>query len=219
MGVRLNPDRSSSTPGTGSLRAGPFAEPIVSLLLMATGLVLVGLWGGQLGPALWSVHADEGRWRQAVAAVPPVPHVAGAPRPPADLARPVDGMDFWISVPKLGYSALVHEGVGLNVLALGPGHYPGSPWPGQPGNVGVAAHNVFWIRFNDLEPADEINLETRYGRFRYWMTGSTIVSPDDHDVLDPVPGRRLTLTTCWPLWAGQFANRRLVISATDRPPA
>ena len=44
------------------------------------------------------------------------------------------------------------------------------------------------------------------------MTGSTIVNPDDRTVLVPdAAGFHLTLTTCWPLWAGAFATQRYVI--------
>ena len=46
------------------------------------------------------------------------------------------------------------------------------------------------------------------------MTGSRVITPDDASVLQPQPDRQLTMTTCWPLWAGQFANRRLAIFAS-----
>jgi sortase A len=136
----------------------------------------------------------------------------------SDLFRPVDGLDFKLTVPRLGYSEVVREGVALDVLARGPGHYPRTAWPGQPGDVGVAAHNVYWLRFGELSPGDEIVLEARYGLFRYRVTGSTVVTPGETWVLDSAPGRHLTLTTCWPLWAGQFTNRRLAIFAYQEVP-
>jgi sortase A len=81
--------------------------------------------------------------------------------------------------------------------------------------VGVAGHNIFWIRFGDLRSGDEIDLDTRYGKYGYRVSGIEIVSPTDTAVLAPAPDRQLTLTTCWPLWAGQLATRRLVIFATQ----
>jgi len=87
-------------------------------------------------------------------------------------------------------------------------------WPGDPGTIGVAAHNVYWINFPQLAKGDEIDVETRYGLFRYRMTGSQIVNPDNRSVLVPYSdGYKLTLTTCWPLWAGAFAKQRYVIFA------
>lgn len=139
------------------------------------------------------------------------PHY-GTPVLDPSLQHPVNGVDFAIRVPRLGYFAAVKEGVSTSVLYSSPGHYPETPWPGDPGTVGVAAHNVYWINFPQLARGDEIDLETRYGTFRYHVTGTTIVNPDNRTVLVPdAPGYHLTLTTCWPLWAGAFATQRYII--------
>ena len=194
----------SARPYTGRRGTGRRWGRRLGLALVAVGLVLVVYWASDFLAAAWRQRQDEARWLQLSAA---------PPGSAAELARPVDGIDFRLRVPKLGYSAVVREGVGLNVLASGPGHYPTSAWPGQSGTVGVAAHNVFWIQFDQLRPGDQLILETRYGTFNYRMTGSRIVSPSDTSVLTPEQDRQLTLTTCWPLWAGQVAQQRLAIFA------
>jgi sortase A len=128
------------------------------------------------------------------------------------LEHPVKGIDFAIRVPKLKYFAAVREGVDTTILYSGPGHYPGTVWPGDQGTVGVAAHNVYWINFPRLARGDEIDIETRYGTYRYTVTGSKIVNPDNRTVLvADAPGYNLVMTTCWPLWAGAFATQRYVI--------
>jgi sortase A len=127
--------------------------------------------------------------------------------------RPLDGIDFSLRVPRLGYRAVVREGVTEDVLFAGPGRYPDTSWPGQPGNVGVAAHNVYWLRFDQLRAGDDLAVDTRYGTFHYRVTSVQVVSAGDRSVLAPVPGRHLTLTTCWPLWAGQLAPLRLAVFA------
>ena len=79
----------------------------------------------------------------------------------------------------------------------------------------MAAHNVYWLRFDQLRPGDDVALDTRYGTFHYRVTGTRVVSPADRSVLAAIPGRpRLVLTTCWPLWAGQLAPDRLAVFAT-----
>ena len=40
-----------------------------------------------------------------------------------------------IKIPRLGLEKAVVEGVGVEDLKKGPGHYPGTPLPGQPGNA------------------------------------------------------------------------------------
>jgi sortase A len=182
---------------------------LLGLVLIAVGLLLVLYWASDFVAAGLRQRGDEARWQQIMAGMPSQKQGA-----PGDLARPVDGLDFRLRVPKLGYTAIVREGVGLNVLATGPGHYPATGWPGQGGNVAVAAHNVYWIQFDQLRPDDRLVLDTRYGTFEYKVTGTRIVTPDDTSVLQPRPDRQLTMTTCWPLWAGEFANRRLAVFAS-----
>jgi LPXTG-site transpeptidase (sortase) family protein len=153
------------------------------------------------------------------------PSVAGASGPttlqpnPATIAQrpnlPVDGFSFEIRIPALGYSAMVHQGVSLNNLASGPGHYPTTAWPGNPGNVGVAAHNVYWLSFNRLKIGDRIEIQTQHGLYVYEVTGSKVTDPNDRTVLAATRDDRLTLTTCYPLWAGALATKRLIFFARE----
>jgi sortase A len=183
----------------------------VGRVLIVVGVLMVLYWGSGFVLDAWRQHGDEARWNQIVAAA-----AAQGPRARI-LARPMEGMDFKLVVPKLGYDAVVREGIGLDVLTAGPGHYPGTAWPGEVGVVGIAAHNVYWIRFDQLGAGDRVAVQTRYGTFNYSITGTRIVAADNTSVLRPGPGRQLTLTTCWPLWAGEFARDRLAIFATSAP--
>jgi sortase A len=178
-----------------------------AFLFIAAGLILIVSFFYATAQAVsYQQSLDQG-WKNQVK-VPAVPPAVIQPR----LMQPVNGVDFAIAIPKLGYFAAVKEGVSSGVLYSGPGHYPTTPWPGQPGMVGVAAHNVYWENFPNLKPGDEIDLQTRYGNYRYRVTGSRVVNPSDKTVLIPsADGYHLTLTTCWPLWAGAFATQRFVI--------
>jgi sortase A len=178
---------------------------------LVVGLYLLGTFAY----GMWSGVREQQRLNQVWSGVIKARTPAPAGVDPA-LKQPVNGVDFSIRIPKLGYEAAVKEGVGAGVLYSSPGHYPTTMWPGDPGTVGVAAHNVYWINFPQLTKADEIDIETRYGLYRYRVTGSEIVSPSDRTVLIPgADGYYLTLTTCWPLWAGAFATKRYVIFATQ----
>jgi sortase A len=137
---------------------------------------------------------------------------------PDQLDHPVNGVAFHMNVPAIGYSATVREGVDLPTLEYGPGHYPATSWPGQVGIVGVAAHNVYWLRFSQLKAGDLVRIQTRRGLFAYRITGSEITNPDDRSILVSSPEHRLVLTTCWPLWAGAFATRRLIFFAVQLGP-
>ena len=176
-------------------------------LVMIAGLIMLstfayGMWRGHDEQS----HLDQ-QWHSQVGA-----HAAAPRAVDPNLKQPVDGIDFAIRIPKLGYFAAIREGVDSGVLYSGPGHYPGTRWPGDPGTVGVAAHNVYWINFPKLVKGDEIDLETRYGVYRYDVSDTEIVNPDDRTALvTDQDGYHLTLTTCWPLWAGAFATQRYII--------
>jgi sortase A len=147
---------------------------------------------------------------QAVsAAVPAPPYATTAVQAPT----PLDGVRFDLRIPSLGYNAVVRQGVALNVLALGPGHYPGTPWPGQPGNVAVAGHNTFWLSFSHLRPGARVEIQTQHALYLYEIIGSSVVNPNDGSVLASTGDDRLTLTTCYPLWAGALATQRLIFTA------
>jgi len=175
---------------------------------------VLGGWLGSLAAGAWWQGQALDRWERLTSGLEPARPIVP---PPPQLTRPVGGVDFRLRVPRLHYVAVVREGVTPQVLFTGPGHYPGTAWPGEDGNVGIAAHNVYWLRFDELRPGDAIYLDTRYGTFRYRVTRLLVVPPDAGWVLDDAPGRLLTLTTCSPLWAGQFAAGRLVIFATAAP--
>jgi sortase A len=186
-----------------------------ALVVLVAGLLLILTFGY----SLWRGVAEQQRLNQAWSGEAGAHQVAPAAIDPS-LQRPVNGIDFAIRVPRLGYFAAVREGIDSSSLYSGPGHYPSTMWPGEPGTVGVAAHNVYWVNFPQLQPGDEIDVETRYGIYRYHVTGSVIVNPDNRTVLVPdANGYYLTLTTCWPLWAGAFATQRYVIFAKQAWPA
>lgn len=184
------------------------------LRLFWLACLVIGLYMlGTFAYGMWSGVREQQHLNQVWNGVirPRTPAPAGVD--PA-LKQPVNGVDFAIRIPKLAYHVAVKEGVSAGVLYSSPGHYPTTMWPGDPGMVGVAAHNVYWINFPQLSKGDEIDIETRYGLYRYRVTGSEIVNPDNRSVLIPnVDGFHLTLTTCWPLWAGAFATQRYVIFA------
>ncbi len=189
---------------------------LLGITSILAGLALIATFALGLLEGMQAQDRLTTQWRQ-VLTENPVPPPSNSIDP--GLLKPVDGVDFAIRVPKLGYYAAVKEGIDQTILYSGPGHYPETPWPGQSGTVGVAAHNVYWIQFPNLGNGDEVDLETRYGTYRYAVTGSRIVNPNDRSVLVQTKGRHLTLTTCWPVWAGAFATKRFVIFTEQVDPS
>ena len=125
-----------------------------------------------------------------------------------------------IRIPKIGVEKAVVEGVGVNALKRGPGHYPTTPLPGQPGNAAIAGHRTTYgapfYRADELEPGDLIQVTTRQGEFTYEVRDKKVVRPTQNEVLEPSEENLLTLTTCHPRFS---AAQRLIIvgELTDNP--
>jgi len=127
-----------------------------------------------------------------------------------------------IGIPKIGVDQFVVEGVNVDDLRKGPGHYPSTQMPGHEGNSAIAGHRTtYGAPFGDLDqlaPGDTIRLTTVQGDFRYKVTEQKVVDPSEVSVLDPTPDparpghdlATLTLTTCNPKYS---AEQRLIIKA------
>jgi sortase A len=149
------------------------------------------------------ISSDEGASTTSTTIGPPPP-------PPAEgdaMARLV--------IPDIGVDKIVVEGVSLEDLKHGPGHYPDTPLPGQPGNSAIAGHRTTYgapfNRVDELENGDEILITTAQGSFVYEVIGQQIVSPSQVEVLNNQGDNRLTLTACHPKYS---ASQRIVVSAS-----
>lgn len=125
-----------------------------------------------------------------------------------------------LEIPVIEVDKIVVEGVGQQDLRRGPGHYPGTPLPGQAGNAAIAGHRTTYgapfYRLDELGPGDVIRVTTASGRFSYEVTDSEVVPPTRVDVLEDFGDDRLTLTTCNPRYSA--AERLIVTARLDRPP-
>lgn len=122
-----------------------------------------------------------------------------------------------IDLPTLGRSYAVAQGTDESSLQKGPGHYPGSPFPGQGGTVAIAGHRTTYLApfrtIDRLRHGDDIVLEMPYGRFTYSVTGTRIVTPTTLSILRRVGYEQLVLTACHPRYS---AARRIVVFARLR---
>ncbi len=158
----------------------------------------------------------------------------GSPfRGPGDDFAPGPGEPvFTLDIPDIDVRNVVVEGVGVEELKSGPGHFPDcrdefkgelcteqeEVWPGEQGRVIISGHRTtfgqpFWD-LDKLKPGDEILIRTRgWGDFTYLVTDTEIVLPTSREIAVPdPPGERaeMVLTTCNPRFS---AAERLVVHA------
>jgi sortase A len=137
-----------------------------------------------------------------------------------------------IRIPAIGVDFISLQGVDLKWLKEGPGHFPQTPLPGQPGNVALAGHRTTYAapfnRLDELQPGDEIAFETLQGAFTYRVdaheaevgqppSGHFIVMPSQIEILEQDGTDKVTLVACNPKYS---ARERIVVTATlETPPA
>src|SRR5262245_59921336 len=138
------------------------------------------------------------------------------PKPSRGKTPPPAGpMKAKLSIPRLGLTTMVEEGVTESTLRRSAGHIPGTAVPGQSGNIGVAAHRDSQFRsLSGIRKRDRILLSTLDGNYNYEVISTSIVSPNDTAVLDSSKGENtLTLVTCYPFYFVGDAPYRFVVRA------
>jgi sortase A len=139
---------------------------------------------------------------------------------PALQVAPPEGQPIGkIDIDKINVHWVFVEGVQLTDLDDGPGHYPGTPLPGQIGNAAIAGHRTThgapFYRVNELKKGDRIKITTLAGTFVYVVTRAPFpVQPTDYYVVANTPNAQLTLTSCHPRFS---ASQRLIVKARLLP--
>jgi len=226
------PAQRSGASGRGALLEG--ARASVAVMLLVTGVLLLAeavvtlAW--QEPFSAWSAARQQDQLsaelREAESAALAAPAAFAAERGPATTPtaafaeahrRRTDNGDPLgrLRIPSLGLKFVFVEGANPGQLEKGPGHYAGTALPGERGTVGVAGHRTTYLapfrNIDSLRKGDSIVLQMPYGRFRYAVEGSIVVSPQNTRSLRPVKHDRLVLTTCTPLFS---AAQRLVVTAS-----
>jgi sortase A len=201
-------------------------------VLLSTGVVLLGFWGGMRLHRSVGESADLSRFaeaREAARAVLPS-EKTGAPSPAAvdtslwaperirafeeslriELGAPLGVL----SIPKIRLEVPVLDGTDDLTLNRAVGRIEETAWPGEAGNLGIAGHRDGFFRgLKDVAVGDEIHLKTLTRNYLYVIESIRIVSPEDVQVLDATPKPVLTLVSCYPFYFVGSAPRRYVVRA------
>jgi len=147
----------------------------------------------------------------------PIRHELPSDRGSQPAAAAVSPPGAWLArleAPSVALAATVLEGSDDRTLARAAGHIEDTALPGQPGNVGIAGHRDTIFRpLRHLRVGDPLTLTTSDGVFRYRVSSTTIVTPEDVYVLDPTDRPAVTLVTCYPFEFIGHAPRRFIVRA------
>jgi sortase A len=127
------------------------------------------------------------------------------------------GLVGMLDVPRLNLTTPVIEGDDDTTLKRAVGHLPDTPLPWQGGNTAFAGHRDGLFRpLKDIRVGDEIHFRTSRDAYRYRVTSTSIVQPDDVSVLEP-DAAALTLITCYPFYYVGNAPQRFIVRAERHP--
>jgi sortase A len=187
-----------------------------SSLLIAAGLVCLGvyLWS-ELDS--WVYQYVQSEYLKTASATPrTTPHPSALP---VEATRPhwydpdphVLGI---LEIPRLDMRLVVREGIDGATLRRSVGHVPATALPGEAGNVVLAGHRDKHFRpLRNIRLGDRILFRGRDGTFEYVVDSTTVVDPDAVALMQPTPGARLTLITCFPFYYAGPAPRRFAVTA------
>ncbi len=193
---------------------------LLGYVLVCAGAALVVFAGGRYAVGQWQQQEARRAWNEAEAraivalarrTVTTDGRLPASVIPGAPVAR--------LLIPRLGLDEIVLEGVDEFALNAGPGHLPGSVFPGEPGNAIVSAHrDRHFSRLGAINVGDTVITESGSHRTR-WVVMSRRVIAADAPALYHTADATLTLTTCWPIRYLGTAPERLLVVAKPVGPA
>lgn len=146
-----------------------------------------------------------------------LPQPAPPPEPRADEPYLELGT---LEIPKLQVIQPLLEGITLNTLDQGPGHWPGTAMPGKLGNVVIAGHRTshgkVFRHVDQLVAGDEVILTTADGRFVYVVSDVVVVQPDALYIVEQTQAKTATLFACHPPGS---TRQRIVVHLALQDPA
>jgi sortase A len=176
-------------------------------VLLAAGFPVLGYCGAEL----WNSHIQQTRGAHELEQLrrnPPA--VSGTP---ATIAEGT--LVGQVEIPKLHLSAVVFQGTSDGILAQGVGHLDASAFPGQAGNVVLAAHrDTFFRSLRNIRKGDLVWVTTPYAIRTYAVDSTELVKPTETGVIASTATPTLTLITCYPFYYVGHAPKRFIVRAS-----
>jgi sortase A len=187
----------------------------LSYLLIVVGLCIVGyaVWGIVDTKMQTSKSLDEAK---AIVDSPPNKEVYkeedGTFKPPMGEAVGI------LQIPRLNADLPIVEGTDPDDLEKGVGHYKGSYYPDENGQIVLSGHrDTVFRKAGKLAIGDSLEIVLPYGNFEYEITETKIVKSDDLSIITlQNETEELLLTTCYPFSYVGNAPQRYIIYAKKK---
>jgi sortase A len=182
---------------------------VFSLLLIVCGLTLTGY-------GIWKIADGHMRTGESMTQAKEEINRPSAKEVTPDSFKPSTGEAVGIlSIPRLEKELPIVEGTDPDDLEKGVGHYKGSYYPEQNGQIVLSGHrDTVFRRTGELKIGDSLKIQLPYGSFEYEITGTKIVDQNDTSIITLQNEKEeLILTTCYPFSYVGNAPERYIIYA------
>ena len=120
-----------------------------------------------------------------------------------------------MTIPKIKAELAIVEGTDPNDLKKGVGHYKGSYFSGENGQIVLSGHrDTVFRRLGELKTGDIFEIQMANGKFKYELTETKIVDKDDRTIITLQNTKEeLIVITCYPFRFVGDAPERYIIYA------
>jgi sortase A len=120
-----------------------------------------------------------------------------------------------LTIPKINSELAIVEGTDPNDLKKGVGHYKGSYFPGENGQIVLSGHrDTVFRRLGELKPGDIFEVQLANGMSKYELTHTKIVDAEDRTIITlQNTQEELIVITCYPFRFVGNAPQRYIIYA------
>ncbi|MGX6442966.1 class D sortase [Neobacillus sp. K501] len=186
------------------------------LLFIVVGVIIIGIGIWQIVESKLQADASLKEAKEIVAQqqkdfLPTAPNGTGNKDDAPDFGETV-GI---LAIPKIEAELAIVEGTDANDLKKGVGHYKGSYFPGDNGQIVLSGHrDTVFRRLGELEVGDHFEVQMPNGNFQYELTHTKIVDADDRTIITlQNSNEELIVITCYPFRFVGNAPQRYIIYA------
>ncbi|UTI42361.1 class D sortase [Niallia sp. RD1] len=184
----------------------------LSLLLIVGGVLFIGY-------GVWNIMdtkaQTENSLSEAKAAINNKEKEKWVDKESERFVPPIGDAVGLLEIEKIDGVLPIVEGTDPDDLEKGVGHYKGSFYPDENGQIVLSGHrDTVFRRAGELEIGDELKIILPYGEFSYQITSTKIVEADDRSIITLDDSKEeLILTTCYPFRFVGNAPQRYIIYA------
>jgi sortase A len=186
------------------------------LLIILAGLVVIGIGVWQIVETNFMTDASLKEAKKIIAQAESNYDKEEPFKNPKKIDTPKFGDTVGIlSIPKIKSQLAIVEGTDPNDLKKGVGHYKGSYFPEENGQIVLSGHrDTVFRRLGELEPGDTFEVKMPNGNFKYELTHTKIVDAEDRTIITlQNTQEELIVITCYPFRFVGNAPQRYIIYA------